>query len=135
MKNLNYFFKCLAMIVLPAIFMIIPNSVSAQKEVKKTGEPIPDNLMKIFDRSCIGCHSTKGNSMAKSLLNFDKWQQMKPKKMVKKAGAVCSAVSSEFMPPKSVRKSKPELIPSKANAEAICKWAESLKPPSTSKKK
>ena len=135
MKNLNVFFAFLAMILLPAFFMFIPTTVSGQKEVKKTGDPIPENLMKIFDRSCVGCHSTKGNSMAKSMLNFDKWQQMKPKKMVKKAGAVCSAVSSEFMPPKSVRKSKPELIPSKADAEVICKWAESLKPPSTSKKK
>ena len=135
MKIFNYFFTCMAMIVVPAFFMIIPNTVSGQKAVKKTVDPIPENLMKIFDRSCVGCHSTKGNSMAKSMLNFDKWQQMKPKKIVKKAGAVCSAVSSEFMPPKSVRKAKPELIPSKADAEVICKWAESLKPPSTPKKK
>jgi hypothetical protein len=135
MKIFNYFFTCMAMIVVPAFFMIIPNAVSGQKVVKKTGDPIPENLMKIFDRSCVGCHSTKGNSMAKSMLNFDKWQQMKPNKIIKKAGSVCSAVSSEFMPPKSVRKAKPELIPSKADAEAICKWAESLKPPSAPKKK
>ena len=134
MKNLNRFFTCLVMLTLPAFFLMIPNTVFGQKEVKKPGEPIPENLMKIFNKSCIGCHSTKGNVMAGSMLNFDKWQQMKPKKTIKKAGAICSAINSESMPPKSFRKSKPELIPSKADAEAICKWAESLKPPTVPKK-
>jgi len=123
------------MIAMTAFILMLPKTGFSQKEVKKLGDPIPENLMKIFNKSCTGCHATKGNGMAVSMLNFDKWQQLKPKKMVKKAGAICSAVSSEFMPPKSVRKSKPELIPSKSDAEAICKWAESLKPPSTSKKK
>jgi hypothetical protein len=31
------------------------------------------------------------------------------------------------MPPKSVRNSKPELIPTKEQIDLICNWAESLK--------
>jgi hypothetical protein len=46
----------------------------------------------------------------------------------KKASGICSELTEGKMPPKSVRKSNPELIPSKQQIELICKWAESLKP-------
>ena len=69
MKNLNRFFTCLVMLTLPAFFLMIPNTVFGQKEVKKPGEPIPENLMKIFNKSCIGCHSTKGNVMGSTTSN------------------------------------------------------------------
>ena len=132
MKNLNYLLS--SAMIIAGLFLLYPNQGYGQKAVKKLADPIPENVFKIFEKSCMGCHATNGNSIAKSMLNFDKWQQLKPKKAIKKAGSICSAVSSEFMPPKSVRKAKPELLPSKTDIEAICKWAESLKPPVTPKK-
>jgi hypothetical protein len=35
-------------------------------------------------------------------------------------------LSKEKMPPKSFRKSNPDLIPTQAQIDAICKWSEKL---------
>jgi hypothetical protein len=75
------------------------------------------------------CHGNKGELMSRSLLNFDKWQDYSASKKTEKAGMICKMLTKGAMPPKTIRDSKPELVPTKEQVAQICKWAESLKPP------
>ena len=94
---------------------------------KKQAVPIPENLNKIFQTSCMPCHGINGGMMSKAKMNFSEWTQYSTAKQAKKASMICSVLSKEIMPPKSARESKPELIPTKEQIVMICKWAESLK--------
>lgn len=94
---------------------------------KKQQFPIPDNINKIFQTSCMPCHGDNGGRLPKSRLYFSRWAGYGAAKETEKASLICSAVSRGKMPPKSARDSKPELIPTKEQADLICKWAELLK--------
>jgi cytochrome c5 len=89
--------------------------------------PIPENIDKIFQASCWQCHGVNGKMLPKTKLDFSKWAEYGAVKEAEKAAKICSVLTEEIMPPKSVRKSNPELIPTKEQVELICKWAESLK--------
>ena len=41
---------------------------------------IPDSVFTIIQNSCMDCHATDGNGMAKSKINFDKWDTYSPEK-------------------------------------------------------
>jgi cytochrome c len=89
--------------------------------------PIPENIKKIFQTSCMKCHGSNGKIMARAKLNFSKWAEYDAEKEAEKASNICSELTEGSMPPKSIRKTKPELIPTKAQTILICKWADSLK--------
>jgi cytochrome c5 len=111
-----------------AVIVLMSNiqMVSGQENKEQT-LPIPENLNKIFQTSCMPCHGSNGGMMPLARLNFAKWAEYGAAKEAEKASLICSVLSKNAMPPKSVRKSKPELIPTKEQIEMICKWAESLK--------
>jgi len=90
--------------------------------------PIPDDIKNIFQTSCMPCHGSDGGRFPKSRLNFSRWTAYGDVKEAEKASFICSRVSKGTMPPKFVRDSKPELIPTKEQIDLICKWAETLKP-------
>jgi mono/diheme cytochrome c family protein len=94
---------------------------------KKQHFPIPENINKIFQTSCMPCHGNNGGRLPKSRLYFSRWAGYGTAKEVEKASLICSSVRKGKMPPKSARNSKPELIPTKEQIDLICKWAESLK--------
>ena len=109
------------------LLLTVPfTSISGQTGSSKA-TAIPDSLNKIFQTSCLMCHGSKGEIMSKALLNFDKWQDYSDSKRSEKAGAICNKLTKGEMPPKSVRDSRPQLIPTKEQVSRICKWAESLK--------
>jgi cytochrome c5 len=72
---------------------------------------IPDNIKKIFESSCYGCHGANGKLLPKTKLDFSKWTEYDAVKGAEKAAGICNELAEEAMPPKSVRKSNPELIP------------------------
>ena len=72
------------------------------------------------------CHADGGNGMAEAHLNFSKWDNYKPEKQSEKANAICKILTKGSMPPKGFCKSHPDAVPTKANLDAICKWAGSL---------
>lgn len=88
---------------------------------------IPDNLNEIFTRSCKPCHWEGGKFKALYHVNFSKWDNYSSSKQIKKAEKICSEVRGEDMPPESFRKSKPNLIPTDEQVDALCKWASTLK--------
>ena len=125
MKKLFHFNGRLMQIVLIATLANI-RFASGQTRVKQQF-PIPENINKIFQTSCIQCHGINGGRFPRSRLNFSRWAIYGAAKEAEKAISICSAVRKGAMPPKSVRNLKPELIPTKEQIDLICNWAELLK--------
>ena len=115
------------------IFMLASVQNITCQIFKEQPSQIPENIYKIFQTSCLKCHGSNGRLLALAKLNLSKWDEYTAAEKGKKASLICSEVTGGKMPPKSVRKSNPELIPSKEQIELICKWAESLKPKSETK--
>jgi hypothetical protein len=86
---------------------------------------IPDSINLFLTRSCTPCHSGK-NIMASSHLDISKWAEYTPKEQGEKRAAICENITSGDMPPRSVRNSKPEMIPTESQIAMICKWVNSL---------
>jgi hypothetical protein len=108
--------------------MLINIPVAFGQSGKELESPIPENINKIFQTSCMSCHGINGRMMPMAKLNFSKWTEYSAAKGAEKASMICSVLTEGAMPPKSFRKSKPELVPTKEQVGLICKWAESIKP-------
>jgi mono/diheme cytochrome c family protein len=94
---------------------------------KRQHFPIPEDIFKIFQTSCMQCHGSNSGRFPKSRLNFSRWTVYSAEKEVEKSSSICSSVRKGTMPPKSISKSHPELIPTREQIDLICKWAEALK--------
>ena len=87
---------------------------------------IPDSLSVIFEKSCMGCHSTDGNGMARSHVNFEKWNDYTPEKHASKAKDICKELTKGAMPPASFRKNNPDKVPTEKEIKMICDWTASF---------
>jgi mono/diheme cytochrome c family protein len=125
MKKLFHFNSTLWQMALIAILANI--RIAYAQTGKEKQIPIPENINNIFQTSCMPCHGDKGGRLPASRLNFSKWAGYGASKEAEKASLICSTLSKGAMPPKSVRDSKPELIPTKEQIDLVCKWADSLK--------
>ena len=108
--------------------------ISSGQAKKEQQYPIPDTINTIFQTSCMSCHGFKGGRFPKSRLNLSRWAMYGAAKEKEKASLICTTLSKGAMPPKSIRKSKPGLIPTKEQIDLICRWAESLKSRKAEKK-
>jgi cytochrome c5 len=120
--RINSFLWLISLFVLAANLQIVSGQI---KEDQTT--PVPENINKIFQASCMDCHGSNGKILPRTKLDFSKWTEYDAAEKAKKAYNICSELTEGFMPPKSIRKSKPELIPTKEQIKLICKWADSLK--------
>ena len=125
MKKLFHFKVLFRQTVIMAVLANI--LIASGQPGKKQQFPIPDDIKKIFQTSCMPCHGFNGGRFPRSRLNFSRWSLYGAAKEVEKASSICSSVRKGTMPPKSVRESKPDLIPTKEQIELICDWAVLLK--------
>jgi cytochrome c553 len=109
------------------IAMLTNISILSGQKVKEQYFQIPDSVNKIFLTSCMPCHGSHGGRLPGARLNFSRWKGYGAGKEREKALLICSAIRKGTMPPKTARTSKPENIPTKEQADLICKWAGSLK--------
>jgi hypothetical protein len=96
------------------------------KPVSGQSKPIPEDVMKIVQKSCVNCHAEPARGMSISMVNLSKWATMSPSKQADKAKKMCNMVTKDKMPPKKFRESHPNGTPSKEEIATICNWAESL---------
>jgi cytochrome c5 len=106
----------------------VPVYLSASFVTKYKASGIPDEVNRVFERSCNSCHTSPGNSMALSRVNFSKWDQYTVKQQFKKALAVCKTITKKTMPPKFFVESNAGATLSQEETALICKWAASLPP-------
>lgn len=126
MKNIFRFNNLFWQLTL--IFILASVQITSCQTPKDQSSAIPENINKIFKVSCMNCHGSDGRLLALAKLNLSKWDEFTAAEKANKAAGICYEMTEEKMPPKSTRKSNPELIPSKEQTDLICKWAESLKP-------
>lgn len=108
----------------PGLFLL--NCSFTGQKISKESPALPENVNKIVNVSCMPCHSSNGGFLSRGKLNFTQWNQYSPEKQKVKAEKMYSVLKKGSMPPKSVRKSRPEIIPNEDQIEIIKKWAESL---------
>jgi len=115
-----------ALIILTSVFAVViisaafitPSSVPP----KSPTDNIPDSVWSVFEKSCYGCHSDDGNGMAKSKLNFDKWDSYSAEKQLKKAKASCNEMKKGGMPPTKFLKNNPDAAPGETGINTVCNW-------------
>lgn len=126
MKNIFGFKNMLWQLTI--VFMLASIQITLCQTVKENPSAIPENINRILKVSCLNCHGSEGRLLALAKLNLSKWAEFTAAEKANKAAGICYELTEGKMPPKSARKSNPELIPSTEQIELICKWAESLKP-------
>jgi cytochrome c5 len=94
--------------------------------VPQAPKGIPDSVYAVFSKSCIACHADDGNGMAKSKVNFDKWDTYSPEKQAGKAEAISKMLNKGAMPPSGFRRENPDLVPKAADVAKVSAWATSL---------
>lgn len=126
MKN-NYSILSVVSVPLFAIpVLLTAGTIYQNKSTSADNSAIPDDLYRIFEKSCMGCHSKGGNLMAMTHLNFTNWDKYKPPKKASVAADICKMITKGAMPPKSARASNPGSIPTQAQINSICEWTKSL---------
>jgi hypothetical protein len=128
MKKMLAFTTLTVVLIFAATLILAPsNAVSSSKSSNPSvGNPIPDSIGTIIEKSCYPCHSAPGNGMAMSHLNFDKWDNYSPEKQANKANAMCKKVTAGKMPTGSFRKNNPDKVPTEKEVTMLCNWANSL---------
>jgi Haem-binding domain len=106
-------------------FFFFNNQATAQDK-SKTSAPIPEDVNKIVSASCTPCHTSQGGLMSRTKLNFTEWTNYSPEKQKEKSAKMYAEINKGDMPPKTAREKRPDLIPTKEQADIIKKWSESL---------
>ena len=126
MKKLISFAIVIAGFLFLTSMALKPLNVLYDRKVDEPGKPIPEDVMKIMNKSCVNCHSQPGNFMALSHLDLDNWGKYSAEKQASKAKDMCNMVGKDRMPPKKFRAEHADGIPSTAEIKTICDWARSL---------
>jgi hypothetical protein len=130
MKNVHLISLAIAIVTVTGVLVFSSSkAVNQRKSNPDVVTGIPDDVMKIFQNSCMKCHGAGGNSMAMSVVNFSIWDTYPAKKQAKKSNAICNILSKGAMPPESFRTANPDKVPTAAQTELVCKWAASLNVP------
>ncbi|MEI6766263.1 MAG: heme-binding domain-containing protein [Bacteroidota bacterium] len=128
MKKVMLMLSVLAVAIVASSFVLAPaKAVNGAKSKLTASTSIPADVYKVFEKSCIACHSDGGNGMAAGMVNFPKWDTYNAKKQAKKSAAVCKAITKGSMPPGSYKTSHPEAIPNAQDIKLVTDWATSLK--------
>jgi cytochrome c5 len=122
MKKQKIIFVAMFVLTIAAVMAFSPLRSVSQKQINQSGASIPEDVAKILKNSCTSCHDA-GGGMAASVWSFSAWDTYKTKKQAKKSKAICDAMTNGSMPPSGTGQSK---IPTKAQIEIVCKWADSL---------
>lgn len=128
MKKLTKFMLAVASAFMFVALISNPLSAQTSKPGAEKGKPIPDNIVKIAERSCLKCHVDKGNAMAESHVNLSKWNEYSAEKQAAKAAQMCKMVTKGKMPPKNFKKEHPDGTPTAEEVKMICEWSQSIQP-------
>ena len=127
-KKLTILLAVMGIAIAAAIILMPSPAASSMKPVSAPTAAVPDSIMKIFENSCMDCHSSDGNPMARSHVNFSDINKLPPEKLAAKAMDICKILQKDGMPPKGWRKNNADRIPTDKDKQAICTWASKMNP-------
>jgi len=115
-----------------ALFLMVAttNPMKAQdvqKEAEKA-KPVPAAVTAILEKSCIGCHSDEGSTLAKMHFNFTKWNEYSSDEQASTGQDICKILNKGKMPPKKFLKKYPETKLTDTQKTTLCNWASQLQP-------
>jgi hypothetical protein len=124
MKNIKTIISASAVLFI----VCITNPVKAQGVQNEAGKskPVPAAVTAIIEKSCIGCHSDDGSSLAKMHVNFTKWSEYSAEDQTSNGQDIVKMVTKGKMPPKKFLKNNPEAKLTDAEKTTICNWAGQL---------
>jgi len=102
----------------------IPASAQSIQNTSGDKKPIPSDVMKIAQKSCVKCHIDGGMGG----LKFTEWDSYTAQKQTTKSKAIYDAVSGKVMPPKRFLENNPGAALTEADIKTICDWSASLQP-------
>jgi len=122
MKKVLFIFSLIGM---GLVFMnFTSSSIKAANETPVSKVEIPDNVQKILDNSCMGCHNSDSkNTKGKNKLNFDKLDALKTYKAIGKYTDIAEVVTEGDMPPKKFLNKYPERALSDDDKAVLSGWA------------
>jgi uncharacterized membrane protein len=128
MKKIMFLFFLAISISLALILVLNPQPVNGSKYTAPAlpGTELPDSVMKVVKKACMDCHADDGNFMAKGKVNFSTWGSYDDQKQMKKAASICKQLTKSSMPPKKWCANNLEAVPTQAEKDVICRWANSL---------
>jgi hypothetical protein len=125
-KNVLISLTTLGVLIL-AFVIFSPRVIGSGKPVAAgPGVALPDSVLKFVQKTCMDCHVSDGNFMAKGKINFTEWETYDAEKQMKKAKDMCKELSKQAMPPGKWRKNNPDKVPTQADIDMVCRWANSL---------
>ncbi len=93
-------------------------------KIEAAGE-IPEEVNKVLETSCIGCHSTGArNEDGPKALNFEKWDEYKLTKQIGLLGKIGELVEEDKMPPAKFIEHRPEAKLTESQKKLIFDWTE-----------
>lgn len=128
MKKIAVYSLFAICIIIATVLVFNPRPVigSGQPVPAGPGTELPDNISKLVQRACMDCHADDGNALARGKLNFSKWSTYDAAKQAKKMNAMCKKLTKGAMPPKKWRANNAADIPTQAEVDMVCKWAQGL---------
>ncbi|MEI6683636.1 MAG: heme-binding domain-containing protein [Bacteroidota bacterium] len=121
-----------AFISLSVLFSIAlvfnPRKAVGSKETRNAGVsmPLPDSVLQFVKKTCMDCHADDGNFMAKGKLNFSVWDKYNVEKQQEKSKQICKELTKKSMPTGKWRKNNPDKLPTQADIDMMCRWANNL---------
>jgi uncharacterized membrane protein len=85
---------------------------------------IPEDVQKVLDKSCTGCHSGESsNSKAKLKLKFEELGTMKSYKLAGKLSDISKEIQEGKMPPSKFLEKYPDAKPTDEEKALVVNWA------------
>ncbi len=126
MRNIRTIISASAILLIVCIASPM-KAQGVQKEAEKS-KAVPADVTAILEKSCIGCHSEDGNTLAKSHFNFTKWNEYSAEERTSIGQDIEKMLTKDKMPPKKFLKNYPEKKLSGAEKKAVRDWASQLQP-------
>ena len=119
MRNQKVFPALLVAFIFASITAFGSNNPDEKKDLK-----MPDNVLKIVENSCYGCHNTNSkNEDGKEALDFKKLATLSKIKKISAHKNIGDIVSEDKMPPKKFLNRFPEKALSEEDKKVLITWA------------
>jgi hypothetical protein len=117
MKKNGFFMMLFAL----AAFLISATLITKSNQ---SVEGLPDDINKIVEKSCYGCHNSDSkNEDAREDLSFDTMHELKKVKKITTLREIAEVLEEGEMPPKKMLEKYPDRKPTDEEKAAMIKWA------------
>ncbi len=125
----NQIFKLTAFVILAGVIFTFSafkstSTLLQEKAPANSTFEIPEDINKLLDKSCFGCHNVDAQSEdARDALLIDKLSDLKKHKLVAKLDEIAAVIEDGDMPPSKFLKKYPEKALTADESKTLSEWA------------